>query len=173
MSATRTGRIAGLTGTGTLGFTVAALARASWAHGVPAGMWAVLAALAALTVATAGLGLVLDYWRDRLELKARAQDAQALASGKQARLELYRALVEKSASEPARAASYRALILADALHLAVEQNGVRPADRTHGQLFGGIPGQDVTHAMTASTTPCKPMRGCSRVDPACRARSRR
>jgi hypothetical protein len=145
----------------------------AWAHDVPAGMWAVLAALAALTVVVAGLGLVLDYWRDRLELKVRAQDAQAHASREQGRLELYRVLVEKSASEPASAASYRALILADALHLAVEQNGVRPADRTHGQLFGEIPGEDVTDAMTASTIRCTPMRGCSRLDPASRARSRR
>jgi hypothetical protein len=124
--------IAGATGTGTLGVTVAAMGRMAWARALPAGMWAVLAAL---VVTAAMLGVVLDYWRDRLELKARAEDAQARAEQGKVRLELYRLLVEKSADGPESAASYRALILADALHLAVEQNGVRPADRTHGQLF--------------------------------------
>jgi hypothetical protein len=133
MAATTTGRIAGLTGTGTLGFSAAFLARLAWGHDVPTGMWAVLAA----TIAVAGLGLVLDYRRE------------------QTRLAVYKVLLEKSAGEPASAASYRTLILADALHLAVEQN------------------RDVTNAVTADTTRYKPMPGCSRLDPASRARSRR
>ena len=37
---------------------------------------------------------------------------------------MYRVPIEKSAGEPGSATDYRDLILADALHLAVEQNGV-------------------------------------------------
>lgn len=128
--------IVGVTGTGSLGMSAAALIRATSAHAAQTGMWIVLAALSAATVLVAGLGLVLDYRRDRLEIAARAEEARAQAEQKKARLEIYQTLVEKAAGEPASAASYRDLILAAALHLAVEQNGVRPADRTHGRLYG-------------------------------------
>jgi len=84
----------------------------------------------------AALGLVLDYRRDRLEIAARAEDARAQAEQKKARLETYQTLVGKAAAEPANAAIYRGLILADAQHLAAERDGVRPADRTRGQLYG-------------------------------------
>ena len=63
---------------------------------------------------------------------------------------MYRVLVEKSAGEPGSAADYRDLILADALHLAVEQNSVRPADRTHGQLYGGQTGNTARGASRLS-----------------------
>jgi hypothetical protein len=147
MPSTKAGKvaagIAGVTGTGSLGVTVAAVTRIAAAHAVPIGIWIVLAALSVATVVVAGLGLVLDYRRDRLELETRARAEQAQADREKTRLEMYRTLVEKSAGEPASAASYRSLILADALHLAVEQGNVRPADRTHGQLYGvqsGEPG---------------------------------
>jgi hypothetical protein len=53
---------------------------------------------------------------------------------------MYRVLVEKSAGEAGSAADYRDLMFADALHLVVEQNNVRPAGRTHGHLYGGQTG---------------------------------
>ena len=58
-------RIAGMTGTGSLGITVAALTRSEWVHVAPTGMWVVLAALSVAAVVVAGLWLILDYWRDR------------------------------------------------------------------------------------------------------------
>ena len=128
--------IAGVTGTGSLGVTMAALIRATSTHAVPGGLWAALAVLTGAPAAVAALGLVLDYRRDRLEIAARAEDARAQAEQKKARLETYQTLVGKAAAEPANAAIYRGLILADALHLAVERNGVRPADRTHAVLYG-------------------------------------
>jgi hypothetical protein len=127
--------IAGVTGTGGLGVTTAALVRVTSAHAVPAGLWAALAVLTGAAAAVAALGLLLDYRRGRLEIAARAEDARAQADREKGRLEMYQALVEKAACEPANAAGYRGLILADALHLAVERNGVRPADRTHGLLY--------------------------------------
>ena len=140
MLATTTGRmvtgIAGVAGTGSVGVTTAALIRIASAHTVPAGLWAMLAVLTGVTAAVAALGLVLDYRRGRLEIAVRAQDTRAHAEQEKARLEMYQTLVEKAVGEPANAASYRDLILADALHLAVERNGVRPTDRTHGQLYG-------------------------------------
>jgi hypothetical protein len=128
--------IAGMTGTGGLGITAATLARIASAHTVPTGIWVVLASLWTATVMVAGLGLVLDYCRARLEIATRDREARSRAELQGARLTMYRVLVEKSAGEPGSAADYRDLILADALHLAVEQNSVRPADRTHGQLYG-------------------------------------
>ena len=128
--------IAGMTGTGGLGITITALARYASAHTVPVALWVVLASLLAATVLLAGLGLVLGYFRARLEIAVRDREARATAELRAARLAMYRALVEKSAGEPGSAACYRALILADALHMAVEQNGVQPADRTHRGLYG-------------------------------------
>jgi len=131
--------IAGVTGTGSLGVTAAALVRTANAHAVPGGIWVLLVALSAATVIVAGLGLVLDYRRDRLEIAIRDQEARSRAELQDARLAMYQTLIEKSAGEPGSAANYRDLILADALHLAVEQNGVQPTDRTHGQLYGPAP----------------------------------
>jgi hypothetical protein len=108
---------------------------------VPPWILIVLAGLSRATLLVAGLGLVLGYWHDRLEIAVQAEDARAQAERYRARLELYQALVEKAAGDPASAASYRDLILADALHLAVEQNGTRPTDQTHGRLYGTSTGQ--------------------------------
>jgi hypothetical protein len=144
MSSTAVGKIAagitGMTGTGCLGVTAVAVSRITGGRAVPAGMWVALAALMAVTaVVVAGLGLVLDYLRGKLEIDAQAREAESLAELRRARLEMYRTIVEKSAGEAESAERYRLLILADALHLSVEQNGVRPADRTHGQLYGTQP----------------------------------
>ncbi len=58
-------RIAGITGTGSLGIAVTALTRSTWVHVAPTGMWVVLAALSVAAVMVAGLWLILNYWRDR------------------------------------------------------------------------------------------------------------
>jgi hypothetical protein len=47
-----------------------------------------------------------------------------------------RVLLEKAAAEPANSQHYRELLLADAIYCAVLENGLRPTDRTHGELFG-------------------------------------
>lgn len=49
---------------------------------------------------------------------------------------MYRVMLEKSATDPANAASYSELIKALALYLSVEQNGAQPADQTHRRLYG-------------------------------------
>jgi hypothetical protein len=69
--------IAGVTGTSSLGITAAALTRIASAQAVPTGIWIVLAWLSTATVAVAGLGLVLDYERAKLEITARAQGCPA------------------------------------------------------------------------------------------------
>ncbi|MGH3223047.1 MAG: hypothetical protein ACRDPY_30890 [Streptosporangiaceae bacterium] len=137
MSLTAAGKIAagtaGLTGTGSLGFITAALERMAAGRTIPAGLWVLLGVLVAVTAGVAGLSLVLDYRQKKLETESAAELAKA-------RQEMYRTVLEKSAGEPGSAASYRELIIADALHLAVERNDVRPADRTHGQLYRAMPG---------------------------------
>jgi hypothetical protein len=126
--------IAGMTGTSSLGITACALTRIASAQAVPTGIWVVLAWLSTTTAAVAGLGVVLDYERAKLEIAARAGAVRSRADLEAARLAMYRGLVEKSAEAAGTAARYRDLVLADALHLAVEQNGGQPAGRTAGQL---------------------------------------
>lgn len=110
MPSTTTGKvaagIAGMTGTSSLGIAVAALARIASAQAVPTGIWAVLAWLSAATVAVAGLGLVLDYERAKLEIEARAGVARSRVDLEKARLAVYRGLAEKSADAAGNAASY-------------------------------------------------------------------
>jgi Co/Zn/Cd efflux system component len=124
--------IAGTAGAGSMGVLAEALARFAAARTVPAALWAVMAALIGVTAAVAALALLLDFRRKKLEI-------QSVAVLEQGRQEMYRAVLEKSAAEPGSAASYRELIVADALHLAVERNGVQPADQTHRYLLGRGP----------------------------------
>jgi hypothetical protein len=133
---------AGIVGTSGVGVMVAAVTRAASAQVAPAGMWAVMTSLVASAVAVAGLALVLDYRRSRLQIVARQEEARSRMDLARERTMAYLALVEKSVGDPGSAPRYRALILADALHLAVEQNGVRLADLMYGQLnsMGGTEG---------------------------------
>lgn len=130
--------VAGTTGTGSLGVLAAALFRVTAARDVPAGMWAALTVLIGVTGAVTVLALILEYKRKKLEIQSRDQEVASAADLKKRRLEGYLAVLEKSVGEPGSAAAYRELIAADALHLAVEQNGTRPADRTHQHLYGPV-----------------------------------
>ena len=124
--------VAGTAGTGSLGFSGFALARVVEAHGVSGGVWAAAAVLALVSLLTGTLGMVLGYRIRRFELES-AQKLQM------ARLDMHRTVLEKAAGEPASAESYRELIIADALHLSVEQNGAHLADKTHQRLYGSGP----------------------------------
>jgi hypothetical protein len=124
--------IAGTAGAGSMGVLAEVLSRFAAARAVPPAMWAVLAGLVGATAVVAALALLLDYQRQKLEIQSSAE----LAKTRQA---IYRPLLEKSAADPASAASYRELIIADALHLAVEQNGELPAGQTHHHLLGEGP----------------------------------
>lgn len=120
--------IVGTTGAGSIGVLTESLVRITAAHAVPWSMWVILAVLIGITAGIASLGLILDYRQKELEIKSAAELTKA-------RQEMYRTVLEKSAGEPTSAASYRDLILADALHLAVERNGAQPADKTHRHLY--------------------------------------
>ena len=124
--------IAGTAGAGSMGVLAEALARVAAARAVPAVMWAVMAGLMAMTAAVAALALLLDFRQKKLEIESAAELEKA-------RQEMYRAVLEKSAAEPGIAASYRELRIADALYLAVERNGIQPADQTHRHLYGRGP----------------------------------
>jgi hypothetical protein len=125
--------ITGMIGTGSLGITVTGITRIASAHAAPTEIWAALAWLSTTTAAVAGLGMVLDHARAKLEIEARAGAVRLRADLEKARLAVYRALVEKSADAAGDAASYRELILADALHLAVELSKVQLESRTDGR----------------------------------------
>jgi hypothetical protein len=128
--------IAGATGTSGLGVTAFGILRISSAHPVPTGLWVALAILIATTALISSLGLIFEYKLKKLGVEAQGREAQSAADLQKARLEMHRTVLEKAAGEPESAQSYRELIIADALHLSVEQNGARVADRTHAQLYG-------------------------------------
>jgi hypothetical protein len=128
--------IAGATGTGSAGVSVFAVFRMSSAHDVPDGMWVALVALAAATGLVSSLGLILEYRLRKLDIEARSKEAQSAAELRKAYQEIHRAVLEKAAGEPGSADSYREIILANALYLSVEQNGVQLADKTHQHLYG-------------------------------------
>ena len=131
--------IAGATGTGSAGVSAFAVFRMSSAHAVPDGM---LAALVALTVATglvSSLGLILEYRLKKLDIQTRSREAQSAAELRKAYVKIHRTVLEKAAGEPGSADSYREIILANALYLSVEQNGVQLADKTHEHLYGLAP----------------------------------
>lgn len=122
--------IAGTTGTSSLGVSAFAVFRMTSAHTVPGGVWAALVALGAATAVVSCLGLVLEYMLKKLEIEVQDKEAQRDQELKRTRLEMHKTVLEKAAAEPGSAASYCELIIADALYLAVEQNGARPADLT-------------------------------------------
>jgi hypothetical protein len=134
MSLKKTGKAAGAAAGGFSAVAVAA--RAVAGHGLPPVAWATLIILVAGAAVVTGLSLVLDYRRACLEIGVGAAESAARAALETSRLEIYRNLVGRAAGEPASAASYRGLILADALHMAVEKDKVHPADRTHQHLYG-------------------------------------
>lgn len=140
MAATTPGKIAagiaGTTGTSGLGVMGFAVFRMASAHPVPGGMWAAAVTLVSVTAVVSSLGLILDYQLRKLDIQAQSNEAHTAAELQRTRLETYRTVVEKAAGEPESALSYRELIIADALHLSVEQNGARLADRTHAHLYG-------------------------------------
>jgi hypothetical protein len=121
--------IAGTTGAGGIGVLTGASARIATAHAGPAAMSAVMAAVIALPAVVASLALILAYRQKKLEIESAARLEKT-------RQEMYRVLLEKSAADPACAASYRELIDADAKHLSVERNGAQPASRPYGHLNG-------------------------------------
>ena len=140
MSSTTIGKIAagiaGATGTSSLGISAFAVFRVTSAHAVPGMMWASLVALGTATVLVSCLGLALEYRLKKLGVEERSKEAQSAAELQKVRLEIHRTVMEKAAGEPGSAQSYRELIIADALHLSVEQSGARLAGRTHEHLYG-------------------------------------
>lgn len=134
MSLKQTGKVAGVVAGGLSAVTV--VCRAASYHDLPAAAWMTLATLTAGSVLITVVALILDYRRARLEIAASTTESRARAMLEMRRLEMYQDLVTKAAGEPASAARYRELIIADALHLAVEGGEVHPADRTHGHLYG-------------------------------------
>jgi hypothetical protein len=92
------------------------------------------------------LALVLGYRLKKLEVEAQNKKTELDQELKKARLEIHKTILEKAAVKPGSAANYRELIIAEALYVAVEQNGAQPAEQTH---IGGIR----TTAVMASLPP--------------------
>jgi hypothetical protein len=137
-----TAGVAGAAGASSLGVAVCAAlrvipVRAAAAHARPEPvMWLAAASLATAGLVLGCLGVILDYRVKKLEIAARSAQARAQAELQRMRLDMHRGVLDKATGEPGSAAQYRELIIADALYLSVEQNGMRLADRTHRHLYG-------------------------------------
>lgn len=77
----------------------------------------------------AGVGLVLDYQRSRPEITTRHREARSRAEPQDARLTMHRTLVGRVRAGDGPRGELPGLDPANALHLAVEQNSLRPADQ--------------------------------------------
>ena len=151
--------IAGATGTSSAGLSAFAIFRTTSAHAVPNEMWVALVALAASTGLISSLGLILEYRLRKLDIEARSTEAQSAA-------ELRKCLPgntpdcpgEGRQGEPGSADNYREIILANALYLSVEQNGVQLADKTHEQLYGLAPRPHTRRSSPTGTLPSASMR---------------
>jgi len=128
--------LAGVAGTGGFGATAFAVGRMATCHVVPVGLWAVPVSSVAAIVLVTSFSLVLDYKLKKLMVQSQDRQAAAATELQKERLAIHRTVLEKAAGEPASVASYRELIVADSLHLSVEHNGSRPADRTHPHQYG-------------------------------------
>jgi hypothetical protein len=133
------GAIAGTAGTGSLTVTAVMITRMTFVHPVPTGAWVATTALAAISALIGCLALVLDYRLRVLSLRIEDRQAQASTDLEKSRLEIYQAVLEKAAGEPARSAEYRDLITADAAHLSAERGGTPPAGGAAPLLPGPRP----------------------------------
>jgi hypothetical protein len=116
-----TARIARSTGPELLAYVI-------WMCADSAHMVTSLAAVIVVAAIVIVLGMILNY----LQRKCQIESAAELAMAQQV---TFRAMLEMSASKPDAAAGFRLLILADALHMAVERNGAQPVDQTHRHLY--------------------------------------
>jgi hypothetical protein len=134
--------LASTTGLGSLTALVFTLIRVAAQHPVPRDLWIALIILIVVTGVVSAFALFLDFWVKKLEIQSRDKEAAVAVELQKARLELdkmrtegYLDLLAKLSGDSGHAEASIDLIKADALHLSVE-NGTRPADRTHGHLYG-------------------------------------
>ena len=93
-------------------------------HAVPTATWVMIAALIAMPVLVACLGLVVGYRLRKLEVES-ATDLE------KARQEMYRALLVESATAAISSADHRELINADTMHLLAERSDAQPNGRRY------------------------------------------
>jgi hypothetical protein len=132
------GAIAGTAGTGSL-VTAVMIVRMTSVDPVPTAAWVATTALAAVSALIGCLALVLDYRLRLLSVRIEGSQAQASTDLEKSRLESYQAVLAKAAGEPGRAAEFRELITADAMHLSVERGGPPPAGLAASVLPGPRP----------------------------------
>lgn len=131
--------IAGATGTSSLGVTAFGIFHAASAYQLSGGVLLALIATNAVTALVSSIALILKYKINKMTIEARIKEAQGVADLQEARQEMHRIVIEKAACEPASASAYLELIIADAVHLSVEQGSPAPADRTN-VLLQPVPG---------------------------------
>jgi hypothetical protein len=126
-------------GIGVLGSIAVAAGRTAVGTSTPIGLWIVLIASTSFSGAVAILAIVFDFL---LKGKAASLDrarADAEAECAKIRETRYWGAIEKGATEPANSAHYAELSDAAARYVAVEKNGIKPGDKTHGSLYGHHP----------------------------------
>jgi hypothetical protein len=121
--------------------TIFALLRVTPSAAAAGSVWIAVAALGGAAALLGTVKIMVEYRLRKMDAELRGKQAQTAAELQKIRLEIHRAVVEKAAGEPASARSYRELIIADALHLAVEQNGAQLSGPAHTWLYGPpVPG---------------------------------
>jgi hypothetical protein len=141
--------IAGTTGAGSLGVSAFAVLHAASPGRAPVWEWAALAGLSVATVLVGSLGLALEYALGKLEIQMLGKEAELAAELRKMRLDMHRAVLAKAADKLGVGQSFSDLILADSIHLSVEQNGailgVQAGQRRPRQARG--PGKAPPNAM--------------------------
>lgn len=115
-------RLRQITGAGSLGITAAVLVHVVSAHVLSAEAWVLLSGSSAGTIGVAGISMVLDYKRAKMEIDASLDIIRRQMDAEKTRLGVYQALIQGSVEAAGSAAHYHDLILADALHLTAERN---------------------------------------------------
>jgi hypothetical protein len=123
-------------GIGALVSIAVAMGRGAVAPHAPTALWIVL--IAAITVVTI-LAIVFDFLLRNKAANLDKEKAAAEADRARIREMSYWGAIDKGAAEPANSAHYAELSDAAARYVGVEKNGIKPADKTHGQLYGHHP----------------------------------
>jgi hypothetical protein len=106
---------------------------------VPGGLWVVLIVAVSTSAVVAIAAIVCDFLLKNKAANLERAKADADAERAKIRETNYWTAMLKAAAEPTSSGHYAELSDAAARYVAVEKNGTKPCDRTHGNLYGYHP----------------------------------
>lgn len=126
-------------GIGTASGVAVATARQGVPAHTPVGLWIVLITTISVSGIIALVAIVFDFILKNKAANLDRARADAEAERAKIREANYWSTIVKAAAEPASSAHYTELSDAAARYVAVEKNGIKPSDKTHGNLYGHHP----------------------------------